>query len=240
MSNKFYVYILRDPRRDDQPFYVGKGEGTRAKDHLTENKQIKGSNPWKYSKIQAIRRAGLEPLVEYYSANLPEDEAYELETQLIKLYGRAGIDEGGILTNRCLDARPPVQSGPMSQSKRDAIAAGNRGKKRTAEQSAYLSEIRRGKKRGVYSEEHRDNIRRALTKSEFPDDLTGLVFGQWTVISRVSDRRDLGARGRNAEYWLCRCSCPKKMEREVCRRSLERGTSTGCGGRSGVRTKSAA
>jgi hypothetical protein len=49
--------------------------------------------------------------------------------------------------------KPPVRSGPMSDEQKAAIGAGNRGKKRTAEQSAYLSEIRKGKKRAPMSEE---------------------------------------------------------------------------------------
>lgn len=49
--------------------------------------------------------------------------------------------------------KPPVRSGPMSEEQKAAIGAGNRGKKRTPEQSAYLSSIRKGKPRGPMSEE---------------------------------------------------------------------------------------
>ena len=52
---------------------------------------------------------------------------------------------------------------------------------------------------GHYSEEHRAAIRRALGTCEYPDDLTGLTFGRWTVISRAPDRRDTGLRGAHAE-----------------------------------------
>jgi len=50
--------------------------------------------------------------------------------------------------NKANGIKPPIRSGPMSAKQKAAIAAGNTGKKRTPEQSAYLSLIRRGKKRG--------------------------------------------------------------------------------------------
>lgn len=36
-------------------------------------------------------------------------------------------------------------------------------------------------------------------------DLTGQVFGEWTVLSYA------GVKGKNG-YWLCRCSCGKEQE----------------------------
>lgn len=263
--NHYYVYILRDPRRDNEPFYVGKGSGRRVRVHLTENKKS-SENSWKYSKIQKIREAGLEPVVEYYATDLVEDDAYDLEARLIKQYGRAKIDEGGILTNRCMDNRPPpypigqpmreeikqkignaqrgeknhrygdhwphtekqrrrefnrvngikppVRTGPMSQAQKDAIAAGNRGKRRTPEQSAYLSSIRRGKK--------------TCAKRKKPlADLVGQQFGAWTVLALGADRRTLTSRGPGSVYWVCRCVCSK--ERQVNQRNLTRGTSKSCG-----------
>lgn len=208
--NKYYVYLLIDPRTNT-PFYVGKGSGYRATVHLRESR--KGTeNPWKHSKIQKIRSEGLEPVIEYVARDLPENEAYDLEASLIQKYGRAKIDEGGILTNMCVDNRPPdftgkthseearkriaeaqrgekgnawgrkfteeqrqrrsekfkahgikppVRSGPMSEEQKAAIGAGNRGKKRTPEQSAYLSSIRKGKTAGPCSDDKREKIRQA-------------------------------------------------------------------------------
>lgn len=227
----YYVYLLCDPRHDNRPFYVGKGRGDRAKQHLyetvgsTENKR-------KFYKIKKIKSAGLIPSIVYHTTELCEEAAYELEASLIMFYGREGFEEGGILTNICIDNRPPsalgklfgplseeqkakirqsltgringppseetkqkigdaqrgeknhrygkswseeekqqrsefnkengikppVRSGPMSEDQKAAIARGNTGKKRTPEQSAYLSSIRKGKKRKPLSEETKEKI----------------------------------------------------------------------------------
>lgn len=52
-------------------------------------------------------------------------------------------------------------------------------------------------------------------------DLTGQVFGQWTVIRAAEPDKYHRAR------WLCRCSCGK--ERVVTADNLRRGVSTSCG-----------
>jgi hypothetical protein len=102
---EYYVYILTDPR-NNLPFYVGKGKGKRALSHLKETKNTT-INVRKYNKIQSIIGDGLIPLISYHSINLTEKEAYNLETDLIKQYGRKDYDEGGILLNICEDSKPP-------------------------------------------------------------------------------------------------------------------------------------
>lgn len=51
----FYVYAYIDPR-DDAVFYIGKGVGARATDHLSDR-----SETLKVARIDEIRAAGLEP-----------------------------------------------------------------------------------------------------------------------------------------------------------------------------------
>ncbi len=51
------------------------------------------------------------------------------------------------------------------------------------------------------------------------DDITGLWFGRWLVLSRVSDR---------SGYWHCRCECG--TEREVFGPAMKTGRSQGCRG----------
>lgn len=107
-SNIFYVYHLIDPRTN-LPFYVGKGKGDRDVDHL--RRRTIGENPYRDHVIEQIRRSGLEPTAVRVHEGLDEKTAYELEEIEIKRYGRRRFDEDGILTNSCLDARPPSAKG---------------------------------------------------------------------------------------------------------------------------------
>lgn len=105
----YYVYELIDPRHN-VPFYVGKGKGRRAKTHLWETPETR--NEHKENKIAAIRREGLEPIIKYIVEDIEDEElAYDIETALIKHYGRKGYDKKGILTNICEDSRPPNHKG---------------------------------------------------------------------------------------------------------------------------------
>lgn len=41
-------------------------------------------------------------------------------------------------------------------------------------------------------------------------DLTGLVFGQWTVISQIGCPDHISESKKTKAYWLCQCSCGHK------------------------------
>jgi len=106
--NVYYVYQLHNPLKDNQPFYVGKGKGNRCEFHLSETLDTT-SNPHKVRTINLIKEQGLDIPISKIAENLSEDEAYLLESQLIAKYGRASVGDG-ILTNICIDARPPNYS----------------------------------------------------------------------------------------------------------------------------------
>jgi len=174
----YYVYILADPRKEDQPFYVGKGKGRRATTHLWEKPETR--NVHKENKIAAIRAAGFEPKIIYVAEGIiDEDIAYDLEASLIKKYGRKGYDKGGILTNICEDSRPPNHKGKTydqiygSQEKaleQRALRAklqkergGYGPKKHTEATKKKISEKGKGRKMGPCSEERKQRIRENRT-----------------------------------------------------------------------------
>jgi len=110
----YYVYELIDPRVNI-PFYLGKGKGKRVYFHLSEKSRAKSDNFKKFDKIKKIRKEGYEPEVKIVQYFEDENDAYEYEEKLIKIYGRRDIDEGGILTNICESSRPPKLKGRTYQ-----------------------------------------------------------------------------------------------------------------------------
>jgi hypothetical protein len=57
-------------------------------------------------------------------------------------------------------------------------------------------------------------------------DLTGLVFGRWTVIEHVQPPAHLSSNNRKS-HWLCQCQCGEKYI--VRGQHLRKGKSKSCG-----------
>ncbi|WP_076607035.1 GIY-YIG nuclease family protein [Serpentinimonas barnesii] len=92
-TNFFYVYALKDPRTSPaMPFYIGKGTGSRAFDHLVTPDATK-----KYARIKEIIASGAKPMVDILVEDLTEAQALRLEAELISAFGTT--ESGGALTN---------------------------------------------------------------------------------------------------------------------------------------------
>lgn len=100
-ANVYYVYALLDPRKpgpvrfgrhvfDHEPFYVGKGKGDRARNHLN----LKAGNKHSKNVVRSIRKAGLTPLISIRRQHLDEHSAMDLESKLICRIGRADLGTG--------------------------------------------------------------------------------------------------------------------------------------------------
>jgi hypothetical protein len=82
----YYVYLHLD-RATRCPFYVGKGKGRRAYD-------VEGRHPEWHKKVQSLVDGfGIEIV----KNDLSEEEAYDLERELIRKYGRVSDGTGTLL-----------------------------------------------------------------------------------------------------------------------------------------------
>lgn len=81
-----YVYLLIDPR-DGEPFYVGKGQGRRAHQHLQDAKAGRVGNLAKHRVISELLSLGLVPDVRIIFRG-SEREALKIERLTIAEIGR--------------------------------------------------------------------------------------------------------------------------------------------------------
>lgn len=81
-KHEYYVYQLVDPR-DDSVFYIGKGKGQRAHQHVKEVKSGQAANIKKSMRIVEILAAGMMPRVVMVHEGLAEEAAYSVERELI-------------------------------------------------------------------------------------------------------------------------------------------------------------
>lgn len=103
-SNKFYVYEIWDPI-NNEPFYVGKGyykkRYLRYLDHIKEALGIKnynGKNYHKRNRIKKILNQNKYPIIKIVFESENEQEVFNKEKELIKIYGRRDLKTGS-LTN---------------------------------------------------------------------------------------------------------------------------------------------
>lgn len=177
MKTNFYSYLLKRP--NGVPFYAGKGKGRRCFVHLKPWCLKYDTNRLKVNIIEKIRRNGEEPIVEIIKKDLTENEAFQIETEQIKLYGR--IEDGGLLANMSDGGegqsgyhhteklkqsfsemfsgdKNPFYGKSHSENSLKKIGDTNRGKVLSEEWRKKLSESSKGRKK---SEEHKKKIQLA-------------------------------------------------------------------------------
>lgn len=157
MENKFYVYMLLDPRKLYLPFYVGKGQRSRAYDHFRKGHN---NNRLKQAVIDKIIAAKLKPVVLMWAIELLEEDAFAIEKLLIQKFGRR-VDNSGILTNMTLGGEG-LCGHHFTEEHRAKIGAAHKGRICSKE---TIERMRKSKLGVKLSDEHRAKISENNLKS---------------------------------------------------------------------------
>ncbi len=121
LPSPFYVYILHKP--DGTPFYVGKGIGLRALQHVSEARNQSTRLTHKLNTIRAIERRG--GIVSYSVSAMFDDEAeaHQHEMLMIRQFGRYDLGLGP-LTNQTDGGEGGSNPSQESRSRRASTLAG--------------------------------------------------------------------------------------------------------------------
>jgi hypothetical protein len=149
--NDYYVYVyLREDRYS--PYYVGKGRGRRC-----------------YSVARTSKKPDDKSRIVKIKEGLSEEESYELEKVLIKLWGRK--DQGGILHNYSDGGSGP--SGcrvPRTKEWKERISKSMTGRKLSEETKEKIRQSRKGIKpchTTPHSQETKDLISKKLKGKKY-------------------------------------------------------------------------
>ena len=151
-ENKYYVYIHTYPGTDE-PFYVGKGHGNRA--YVT--------NRSKWWKNIVNKYNGFD--VKFIYENLSDDEALNLEKEIIAKLGRRDKKTGCLIN--LTDGGDGRGGAIVSKETREKLAANWKGRKHTEESKQKMSDAASGKPK---SEEHRKKISEVQTGRKLSDE----------------------------------------------------------------------
>lgn len=121
LDRPFYVYVLHRP--DGTPFYIGKGVGLRALQHVSEARNRTTRLTHKLNTIRAIESRG--GIVSYSVSGLFDDEAeaHQHEVLLIRQLGRYDLGLGP-LTNQTDGGEGGSNPSQESRSRRASTLAG--------------------------------------------------------------------------------------------------------------------
>jgi hypothetical protein len=151
----YYVYLLTDPRNNNQVFYCGKGTGDRWKSHLGHWSGNGKNNPTE-NKIRKMQQEGYDPGVIFLYRDITnENEAYALESKYI-------AENFSTLTNLKIDSYPPSAKGRIPW---------NKGKKRDPKVTEKISKKQKGQKNRNFKNKElwKENISKSLTGELHPN-----------------------------------------------------------------------
>ena len=164
MNNKWYVYKLIDPR-NDEIFYIGKGQKYRMYNHHYDVKKGKSpnNNYQLFRKIRDIIKDGYEIKYKKVYTTNNEIDAYDYERKLIE---EIGID------NLCnlFEGRGGTYSGKKhwnygnhwDDDVKDKIRKSKMGDKHTEEHKKMMKDLMTGEGNPMYGKNHTKHSRKKM------------------------------------------------------------------------------
>lgn len=150
MERNKVVYLHRK-QSDDSIFYVGMGNLKRA--------YSKQRSEWWY---KLVNKYGYK--IEIYKDNLTQEEAFDLEIELISKYGRMDLKNGQLI-NQTKGGPSAVDFSEEVLIKKSKLL---KSVKRTDEWRKKISLSHKGKEK---SKEHRENIAKARLGTKIPEEV---------------------------------------------------------------------
>jgi hypothetical protein len=185
MINTYYIYFHRNPITKEI-FYIGLGLDRRAWD------KGRGRNKhW----INYVKKHG-DPIVEIVHNDLTLEQAVNKEQYYIKLYGRVGYEENGILVNKSEGGESGSRGIKWSKQSIKNRNKKLKGRKFTAEHSSKISAAKQN---------HPSYQNRKNNKQIYQKDLAGNIIREWNTIKEASSSLKL------SEMYIIQC-CKGRRE----------------------------
>ena len=143
-DHRFYVYCYAEPGAD-HPFYIGRGRGRRAFEHLSPSR-LSGKSLFA-EKLRSLLEGGVQPRLEFLFVALTNKEANLLERKLILKWGRLDLGTGP-LTNRT-DGGGGQEGRVASEETRRRYSEVHRGRRHTDAAKAKIGAASVGNTHGL-------------------------------------------------------------------------------------------
>lgn len=165
MRSDYYVYVYLDPTKkgiwecknfkfEYEPFYIGKGINNRLTRHMRNALTLsKYKNSYFHNKLRKMHSNNIKPLILKIRENLTSEDAYLIESELIRGIGRKY--ENGPLTNLQAEKSGINAHSPETRKKMSESAKKRPKRKLSKESRQNISKSRKGMK---LTNKHKENI----------------------------------------------------------------------------------
>jgi hypothetical protein len=165
----YYVYVLLNPNKpgifkfgnftfDYEPFYVGKGIGSRMYSHACPSR-IKNTRTKKNAILRGLNNMNKKPIYIKLYTNLDELDSFSKEIEVISLIGRSDLDKGP-LTNLSDGGEGP-SGNKLSDDTKKKISSSLKNKPKSEEHNKKVSNALKNKPK---SEDHKNKTSAGLKK----------------------------------------------------------------------------